>query len=260
MSCTTLINGSAAMVEQPKSRSYSVKNGWVTTRSWRGPTAYADSLISSLIGGGAESLKIDSSGPDTTVTATFSDANGGGTVSNEQNKTWGFSETVVQRNLDTMPYYKTSTDLSDVISSIKKTAEDTAPSEVVIATITGYSALSAGDKTKAENYLAQRAKGVDFYEEHMPTITLNIVQSRRATVKASLVNCNKKVSYSDIGLPGDVPWDEPTYQNLSGTATSYEWLKGYPSVEFDGLRSTISQSWVGFQKLSAIMYGGTETP
>ena len=261
MSCEIKINGLSAMVEQPRQKTYSLKNGHTVTRTWEGPSDFADPLFAQLIDGGAETISSDNKGGHTVIRATFGDANGGGSVSNTQNKTWGFSENIFQRPLEQMPYYNTSTDLSNVVSNVyhKIEKENVAPKDIVLASIEGYSALDAGNQTKVQNYLQQRRQGVDSYEEHIPVITLTITQSRRNPVKASLTNCNKKVAYADIGLPGDVPWDEPKYQNGASPA-SYEWLKGYPSIEFDGLRSTINQSWQGFEKLSAIMYGGTATP
>lgn len=263
MACTFVKKGALAMTEQPKKKSYSVKNGWVTTRSWEGPSEYADSLVASLVNGSAETVNVNElAGGVTSVVATFSDATGGGTVSNQQNETWSFSETILQKGLHNMPYFNTSQALATCVSIAKHDIDEvgTDPADVDVTTITGYGALSAGEQTALAAYVSFRKKGVVDYEEHMPTITLTKSQSRRATVKHSLENCNKKVAYADIGLPGDVPWEEPKYQNLSGTPTAYEWLKTYPNVEFDGMRSTISQSWVGFWKLSSIMYGGTDTP
>jgi len=153
---------------------------------------------------------------------------------------------------DGTPQYELiANELSQPVSQhnyFKGTLTDAQIGAVIAAVQTQSPEVFTGKQLELQNMLLS---GVTEYMVSSYVLRETKQVSKRSSVSASFANVNLK----------DTPPATTTVNSLIGTLPTGEWLKKAPQVRLIGTkRWTIQTEWWWYEKLSAILYGGTGTP
>lgn len=248
--------GATGFQETPSRRRYERSRGWVTIRSWEGPPSELNSFANYVVG--LDPLDINTNGGvPSRVEASFADDDDDDDPVQQAEDTaiWELIPTEMDKPLGTHPAFSTTGACIDIIEQIEAAIKK------------GNATDTDWDQAEAEfmnDYMNFRIKGVQSFRCWSYIIRKTISVGNEVELRAEEINTQKIIPYSEIGIPTDVKWAQPTLRWWNGRAAEVKslpieyWLAAPPTIKYSRKKYDVVKYWTGAVKWYATLYeGGT---